>query len=418
MGDIWEAVDLETQKPVAIKLVQNSEAPKEHKKDVNELVMELHRESESHRLVAKFSRRVPKHYGWHCDEKSGPFIVMEMLGPDLGSVRNKTGHKHKKMTVSCVSRIGQGAVDCLKDLHTAGYVHRDMKPQNFLLGPLGSKTEMEVFMVDFGFVKRHLDPKTNLPVPPEHRPNYRGTAPYSSMRALMFHDQGRRDDLEGLFFVLAELLLGGLPWSRVIRDVCDKRERDRAILEQKREFINAAKILCNDHHFTKRMKTPYDDGAFCGPEATRITTVSPGDAVRYIPPLLLRFLVDVHKMQYDSMPDYDTLRGYLIDTERHYINDCNKHFKTMYWQDSYKAEMLTPLYNACYENDADCIDFYCNGVCYNRRCRNLHQRSAAPVAILDAFRCKRGSDYKDMGDEKSGPPPVKILRVQPVDYQF
>lgn len=407
MGDIWEALDLQSKESVAIKLVKSSDEPAQHGKTINELVVELHRENVEHMYVSSRSARVPQHVDWHIDEKSGPFIVMQMLGSDLGFVRNKTRHKHKKMSIASVCRLGRGALECLNEIHRAGYVHRDLKPQNFLLGPLGTETELDVFMVDFGFVKRHLNPKTKKPVPAENRPNFRGTAPYSSIRAQQFQDQGRRDDLEGLFFVLAELMLGGLPWTKVANEEGDKRKRDKMILAQKMDFTAGAKVLFDDpaSHTTKAC------GAFCGPTGRRIAEVPPGEAAQYLPHRLLRFLIDVHRLKYHSVPDYATLRGYLRDTELEFREPLSTYFKLDDWEDAFKMEVLVPLQKDYIQHDVDCVDFWCSGVCYDRRCRKQHVRTAAPDFLLNAFRCKRNRENDGLGDETTGPPPTRAITV-------
>ncbi len=49
------------------------------------------------------------------------------------------------------------------------------------------------------------------------RPNaqFRGSTKFASVFALQNEDQGRRDDLWGLFYLMVEFLDGVLPWSKV-----------------------------------------------------------------------------------------------------------------------------------------------------------------------------------------------------------
>lgn len=47
-------------------------------------------------------------------------------------------------------------LDAIEKLHDRGYIHRDIKPSNFVMGKGNSRNQ--VFMVDFGLAKLHLEP--------------------------------------------------------------------------------------------------------------------------------------------------------------------------------------------------------------------------------------------------------------------
>eukprot|EP00397_Hematodinium_sp_SG-2012_P009200 GEMP01009276.1.p1 GENE.GEMP01009276.1~~GEMP01009276.1.p1 ORF type:complete len:467 (+),score=72.06 GEMP01009276.1:66-1466(+) len=405
-AEIWEAMDLHERKPVAIKmLLRNGTTTK---KPLSDQIAELKAEARFHRLISKSVKMVPRYIDFIQDTRYGPYIVMEAMGEDLGAVRNKSKHPHHKMTISCVARLGRAAVDCLRDFHSQGFVHRDLKPQNLLLGRLETKDQLNVFLTDFGFVKMHMDPNTKAVYAPEHRPNFRGTAPYSSLRALSFEDQGRRDDLEALCFLLTELLLGGLPWS-VIQQTTDRRERDKKIYEMKTAFMEKAKAMQmeNSASFSKQF-----GNAYCGPYDSRVYELPPEAAPRFLPPELIKFLVYVHGLKYESTPNYQALQRYLADMENTHVVDCNKHFRTGFCEESYIQEALVPLEKILKDNHRDCMDFWMHGICFLRNCKLQHARTAAPDGILNAFRGKRDRTKDGLGDSVTGPPELILRKIK------
>eukprot|EP00397_Hematodinium_sp_SG-2012_P033054 GEMP01035263.1.p1 GENE.GEMP01035263.1~~GEMP01035263.1.p1 ORF type:complete len:490 (+),score=62.19 GEMP01035263.1:181-1650(+) len=395
-AEIWEAMDLKTETSVALKLL-NKDLDKavlqKQKKSLNDLVREIHRENTDHAYISCCASKVPSYLDWNVDDEYGPFIVMGLLGADLGAVRNRSKQRHHKMTIACVAKLGLGAIDCLEDIHRSGYVHRDLKPQNFLLGSLGSGKEMEVFMTDFGFVKRHLDPITGQPFLAVNMPHFRGTLPYASVRAQQFRDQGRRDDVEGLFFVLMELLLGGLPWTKLIHAGADREQ----VLQMKIEFLKAAKEL---HRRRSENLTPQicRDDAYCGPTNRRVFEIAKMEqVVSYLPEQMIKFLIYANGLRYESKPDYQVLRLYLADMGEVNAAACNDHFQTTSVQDSYKKELLLPQQEELAKNDRDCMGFWNHGICLVRHCKAFHARTAAPKFILDAFRGKRNRAGEDLG---------------------
>jgi serine/threonine protein kinase len=77
------------------------------------------------------------------------------------------------------------------------------------------KRQDEIYMIDFGIAKRYLDPKTGNHIKFKTGRGIVGTYRYSSLNASSNFEQSRRDDLEGLGYVLAhQLLKGQLPWRK------------------------------------------------------------------------------------------------------------------------------------------------------------------------------------------------------------
>ena len=115
-------------------------------------------------------------------------------------------------------------------------LHRDIKPDNFLIG-LKNKANT-VFVIDFGLAKRYTDPKTKSHIPYREGKSLTGTARYTSINTHLGIEQARRDDLEGLAYVLIYLLKGVLPWQGLAAD--SKQAKYQRILEVKTDSIQGS----------------------------------------------------------------------------------------------------------------------------------------------------------------------------------
>lgn len=75
--------------------------------------------------------------------------------------------------------IGEQMVQRIEFLHNNHFIHRDMKPDNFLMG-INKKAHM-IYMIDFGLAKRFRDPKSGEHIPYRDHKALTGTARYASV---------------------------------------------------------------------------------------------------------------------------------------------------------------------------------------------------------------------------------------------
>jgi serine/threonine protein kinase len=136
------------------------------------------------------------------------FFVQELLGPSVSNTRRQLPGRH--YTPSTVLRLGLFMLECIRDFHRHGFVHRDIKPGNFLLKP---RVGNPLVLIDFGLSRRHIDPETGKPYSPRQNAGFYGTLKYSSLNAHRNVEQSPADDLVSLLYSMIEMVDGRLPWS-------------------------------------------------------------------------------------------------------------------------------------------------------------------------------------------------------------
>lgn len=136
-------------------------------------------------------------------------LVMELLGKSLQSLLESS--EGKKLSLKTVLMLTIQMIQRLEQLHNRDYIHRDIKPDNFLMGR-GVK-EKECFMIDLGLADKYRDLTTHEHISFSEHKGVCGTARYMSIHSHLGHSLSRRDDLEGLGYVVVYLHKGTLPWQ-------------------------------------------------------------------------------------------------------------------------------------------------------------------------------------------------------------
>ena len=179
-----------------------------------------------------------KSYGY-----SGDFnvLVMQLLDRSLEDLINK----YNTFSIKTVAMLGYQMMNILQFIHDKHIIHRDIKPDNFVMG-LNEDNE-KLYILDFGLAKKYRSSRTLIQYPYIKKKKLTGTARYASIHALEAYEQSRRDDLESIGYVLMYFLRGNLPWQGL--KVRSKEDRYKKILEKKRE--TSSEDLCKDfpHEF-------------------------------------------------------------------------------------------------------------------------------------------------------------------------
>jgi casein kinase 1 len=123
-------------------------------------------------------------------------------------------------------------------IHSKSFIHRDIKPDNFLMG-LGRRSNI-VYIIDFGLAKRYRDPKTHVHIMYRENKHLTGTPRYASINNHLGIEQSRRDDLESLGYVFMYFLRGSLPWQGLRANT--KKQKYQKIMEKK--MATPIDLLC------------------------------------------------------------------------------------------------------------------------------------------------------------------------------
>jgi len=209
-------------------------------------------------------------------------LIMELMGKSLEELINI----HKNFSIKTVCMLAYQMINILQFIHEKHIIHRDIKPDNFVMGL--NENNAHLFIIDFGLSKKFRSSKTLIQYPLIKKKKLIGTARYASIHALEELEQSRRDDLESVGYVLIYFLKGSLPWQGL--KAKGKEERYRKILEKKKEI--SSEELCKG-----------------------------------FPIIFQNFVYYVKNLDYLEEPDYENLKNMFIGFIN---NELNENFDFIY----------------------------------------------------------------------------------------
>jgi casein kinase 1 len=224
-GDIYLGVNIQTEEEVAIKL-----------ESVRAKHPQLLYESKIFRIL-QGGVGIPDVH-WFGVEGDFNIMVIDLLGPSLEDLFNYCG---RKFSLKCVLMIADQMITRIEYMHSKNFVHRDIKPDNFLIG-LGKRAD-KIYVIDYGLAKKYRDPRTGVHIPFRDNKNLTGTARYTSINTHLGIEPSRRDDLEAVGYVLMYFLKGKLPWQGLQGKT--KKEKYDKIMETK--IATPIETLCKGY---------------------------------------------------------------------------------------------------------------------------------------------------------------------------
>jgi serine/threonine protein kinase len=189
-GKVYKGENIRTKELVAIKVEK-----------VNGDIKSLKYETQIYQAITSGQKTAGfLQVKWFGLIKDYYFMVLPLLGDSLGSFKRKfLDGKFSLNTIICFSIQ---MIQRLQYIHEKGFIHRDVKPDNFLFDLNTDVNNM--YLLDFGFCKQYLLPDGSH-IPMKTNKQLIGTPNYVSINIHNGIEPSRRDDLESVGYIMINL---------------------------------------------------------------------------------------------------------------------------------------------------------------------------------------------------------------------
>ena len=221
-GKVLQGEHERTKEKVAIK-IESKDAPYTFLKRETSILNHLHSQG---------SRNTPSIY-WFGPWNNSICMVIPLYDASLYERR-----KQKEFTVETVIKTMVKAIDIIEFIHTHYILHRDIKPQNFMI------KDGELFLIDFGFATFFIDENKNHILPGSQQ-HIIGSPKYVSIHVHDGVESSRRDDLISLGYMYIYLLFGELEWDSIPKGESCEVFDETDINHYKNRYIHVLKRIEN-----------------------------------------------------------------------------------------------------------------------------------------------------------------------------
>ncbi|MDR0610241.1 MAG: protein kinase, partial [Planctomycetaceae bacterium] len=243
MGEAWKAYDATADRFVVLKFI-----PKEiqHVQEAMDLVR-----SSFKKVHALQHQHICPVYGLFTDPQHGLYLAMKYIdGLPLDTYRRRYIKKYGKILFSDVVQIFWGIAKGLDYAHEKKVIHRDIKPQNIMIGQSDG-----VQIIDFGLAEEIRTSMVRFSREPQM--TIAGTRSYMAPEQWRGRLQDARTDQYALAVTAYEMLSGHVPFSgsdvAVLRE-CVLNDDPEPIVELP-EYVNIALLKA----LSKKQENRYEN---------------------------------------------------------------------------------------------------------------------------------------------------------------
>jgi serine/threonine protein kinase len=213
-------------------------------KEGKEYAAKIEEKTQKNRLKAEYSiykkvlnnkeiMGIPKVYNY-IETLQYNILVIELLGKSLENIFDEN---QREFNLSTIFKLGIDMLNIIERFHSKGFIHRDIKPNNFLFNY--TKPYDTLYLMDFGLSKQFIQRGEHIGIKFDR--SLIGTARYASLNIHWGIEPSRRDDLESIGYVLIYLNKGRLPWQGL------KADKNKTQIEKigEKKLIVKTEFLCD-----------------------------------------------------------------------------------------------------------------------------------------------------------------------------
>ncbi|KAA6369636.1 MAG: hypothetical protein EZS28_034838 [Streblomastix strix] len=185
--------------------------------NILQIVIKMEKDSDEHAFVCieaailkllANSNHIPQFFGYGS-HKNFKFMSYELLGPNMIVLDNYK--KPYKFNLHSLLKFGIYAIETFQIMHIQDFIHRDLKPGNFLIGNTQEtfgKFYVSSFELNKKINRQHGVVTTQQPT---NKGKFRDIMMCTSLNAHTLVEIGRNDDQISLLYVMVEFNNGMLP---------------------------------------------------------------------------------------------------------------------------------------------------------------------------------------------------------------
>jgi serine/threonine protein kinase len=195
-GQVFKAKHVRTGDLVAIKI--------ERKSDTGKTCSSLKNEAKIYQYLSKEPGFTS--LKWFGSNTDFSYLVIDLLVCSLTNLIKMKG----SLPLTIILKLGIQMLKRIQTLHGKYLLHRDIKPDNFMLGQ-----NKQLYIIDFGLCKRYDHAGQHIEKTCNPNKSIVGSINFVSLNVHKGIEPSRRDDIESCIYVIVYLLLNGeLPWIK------------------------------------------------------------------------------------------------------------------------------------------------------------------------------------------------------------